>query len=457
MPDFTSLRERYPRFIYDSYQTIIRDDCIEAEFLFQTEGLSRFEVHWTFPVRQRAVELKNNATFEQLVFCLGMVELISYWKPTCSPEVVIKAGYLSPQQIDWWKKLYYQGLGEFFYTNNIKTDLNSFMNISAKGSKAKGYFRTLPEPKGTLIPIGGGKDSAVTLELLKETKSRNLCYIINPRQASLETCRVGGYSDRTLVAHRTLDERMLELNRQGFLNGHTPFSAIVAFSSVITAYINNLRYVALSNESSANEATVKNSDINHQYSKSFEFEVDFNSYEKSYINSGVYYFSLLRPLNELQIASVFSRLDKYHGIFKSCNAGSKADIWCCHCPKCLFVYIILSPFLEQGRLREIFGANLLDDEGLTGIFDKLIGVEEEKPFECVGSRQEINAALCMSIDKIAGSGNPLPRLLRYYKTLGYYESCKDEAEWHLRFFDEENLLPDSFRKVIEKECLPEAF
>ena len=59
MPDFTSLRERYPRFIYDSYQTIIRDDCIEAEFLFQTEGLSRFEVHWTFPVRQRAVELKQ--------------------------------------------------------------------------------------------------------------------------------------------------------------------------------------------------------------------------------------------------------------------------------------------------------------------------------------------------------------------------------------------------------------
>lgn len=457
MPDFTSLRERYPRFIYDSYKTKISDECIEAEFFFQIEGLSAFEVHWTFPVHERAADLKNNATFEQLIFCLGMVELISYWKPTCSPEVVIKAGYLSPQQIDWWKKLYYQGLGEFFYLNNIKTDINSFMNIITKGSKSKGYFRTLPEPKGTLIPIGGGKDSAVTLELLKQTKNENYCYIINPRQATLDTCRAGSYTDRTLAARRTLDERMLELNRQGFLNGHTPFSAIVAFSSVITAYINNLKYVALSNESSANEATVKNSDINHQYSKSFEFEMDFHGYEKSYINSGVYYFSLLRPLNELQIACFFSRLNKYHGVFKSCNAGSKADMWCCQCPKCLFVYIILSPFLEQDRLQKIFGANLLDDRGLAGIFDKLIGAEEEKPFECVGSRQEANAALCMSIDKIESSGNPLPGLLRYYKTLEYYESYKNAADRHLRFFDDKNLLPDSFMKIIKKECLPEAF
>lgn len=451
MSDFTSLRERYPRFIYDRYKIKISSDCAEAKFFFQIEGLSEFEVRWTFPILGSAAGLKNNATFEQLVFSLGMVELISYWKPTCSPEVVVKAGYLSRQQIDWWKKLYYQGLGEFFYVNNIKTDVNSFMNISAKGSKSKGYFKTLPEPKGTLIPIGGGKDSAVTLELLKDSKDDNFCYIINPRQATLATCEAGGYSDRIFTARRSLDERMLELNRRGFLNGHTPFSAIVAFSSVLAAYINNLKYVALSNESSANEATVKDSGINHQYSKSFEFEKDFHDYEKSHINSGVHYFSLLRPLNEMQIASYFAGQSKYHGIFKSCNVGSKEDKWCCKCPKCLFVYIILSPFLEQDRLREIFGSNLLDDEDLVGIFNKLIGVEEEKPFECVGSRQEANAALCMSIGKIEGSGKPLPCLLRYYKNLGNYKSCKDAADMHLRFFDEENLLPDSFMKIIKKE------
>ena len=38
-----------------------------------------------------------------------------------------------------------------------------------------------------------------------------------------------------------------------------------------------------------------------------------------------------------------------HKIFKSCNVGSKSIPWnwCCDCPKCLFVYIILSPFLTK--------------------------------------------------------------------------------------------------------------
>ena len=103
-----------------------------------------------------------------------------------------------------------------------------------------------------------------------------------------------------------------------------------------------LKYVALSNESSANESTVAGSTVNHQYSKSFEFEQDFHKYEKDWLGSGVYYFSMLRPLSEFQIAKYFAGATAYHDIFRSCNAGSKQDIWCGHCPKCLFVFLILT-------------------------------------------------------------------------------------------------------------------
>ena len=186
--------------------------------------------------------------------------------------------------------------------------------------------------KGNLIPIGGGKDSNVTMELLKEFSDVNRPYIINPRGATVESVIVGGYEGMELAVKRTLDKEMLRLNKEGYLNGHTPFSAIVAFSSIITAYVNNLKYVVLSNESSANESTVSGSTVNHQYSKSYEFEYDFNTYEKEFIKSGVYYFSLLRPLSEYQIASYFSRLKKYHGVFRSCNKGSHTNIWCADCP-----------------------------------------------------------------------------------------------------------------------------
>ena len=67
---------------------------------------------------------------------------------------------------------------------------------------------------------------------------------------------------------------MLQLNSEGYINGHTPFSAIVAFSSVLTAALNGQKYITLSNENSANESTVKDSKVNHQYSKSYEFELD---------------------------------------------------------------------------------------------------------------------------------------------------------------------------------------
>ena len=189
----------------------------------------------------------------------------------------------------------------------------------------------------------------------------------------------------------------------------------MAFSSIIAAYLNGLKFIALSNESSANESTVKDSYINHQYSKSYEFEKDFRYYEGTFINSGVYYFSFLRPINELQIAMIFSRFKKYHPIFKSCNVGSKQDIWCCHCSKCLFVYIILAPFLTIEELDGIFNKKLLEDETLLNDFDKLCGIVEEKPFECVGSRDEVNTSINEIINKYEKEGIKLNKLLLHYK------------------------------------------
>ena len=35
---------------------------------------------------------------------------------------------------------------------------------------------------GNLIPVGGGKDSAVSLEVLKDEKKKNTCYVINIKE-----------------------------------------------------------------------------------------------------------------------------------------------------------------------------------------------------------------------------------------------------------------------------------
>ena len=245
---------------------------------------------------------------------------------------------------------------------------------------------------------------------------------------------------------------MLELNKKGFLNGHTPFSALVAFSSIIAARMRGLSYIALSNESSANESTVLGSTVNHQYSKSFKFEQDFHRYEQEYLPGSAYYFSMLRPLSEFQIAKYFATKKQYHSIFRSCNAGSKTDSWCGHCPKCLFVYLILSPFLTRQEVRDIFGRDMLEDVSMKPLLEQLTGVCQEKPFECVGSRDEINTAIVLTIDRLESEKEELPLLLAYYKALGLYDRYKPFGDRYSAYFDEQNLVPQVWEELVREKC-----
>jgi hypothetical protein len=446
---FNELREKHPVFTYESYRITDHKDKLTIQFTFTLGDCITFKPTWEFIKKHTDINYENEKIVNKLAFNLGLVELISYWKCACSPLVRIKAGSIDREQVDWWKLQYFLGLGEFFYTNGIDTNIEDFMKVEVVCPPSKlnaGFFQTDYEKHGCLIPIGGGKDSNVTMELLSDRKSSNLCYMINHKEASERCTAAAGYTDEeVIIANRSLDAEMLRLNREGYLNGHTPFSAIVAFSSVLTAYLFDKEYVVLSNEASANESTVEGTMVNHQYSKSFKFESDFTSYEKKYISSGVFYFSLLRPFSELQIAMYFAQHEKYFDIFRSCNAGSKKDIWCGGCPKCLFVYIILSPFIEPERLSQIFGRDLLSDESLIPTFDKLIGQAPEKPFECVGTVDEANTAVCMTIQQLEAEGKELPKLFQYYKAKGLFHAFgKHRENPYIGYYNEENQVPEEF-------------
>ncbi len=456
--NYEELREKYSEFIYKSYSVDVTKDMINIKFYFEIPGLGKFEPAWSFGDNGLDV---YTPLFSRIVFNLGMAELVSYWKIACPKKVTVKAGALTKEQIEWWKDLYFNGLGEFFYTNKINASYEDFMEIESdflKGVNEEESEEVSERQKAgeynetALIAVGGGKDSVVSMELTKKTGMKANTYIINPRGATINTSAAGGY-EKPVVAKRTLDPLMLELNKQGFLNGHTPFSAIVSFSSIIAAHINGFRYVVLSNESSANESTVKGSSVNHQYSKSFRYEKAFVDYEKTYIKSGVHYFSFLRPLSEYQIAMQFARYPKYHKIFRSCNVGSKEDVWCGHCAKCLFVSVILSPFLKNSEIADIIGNNMLDNPQNIDLFRALIGEVDEKPFECVGSRDEINTALVVAMGNMESEGEKLPKLLEYYKTTELYREYKGKKNNYPKFYDKENLLPPSFEKIMKETVM----
>ena len=162
--------------------------------------------------------------------------------------------------------------------------------------------------------------------------------------------------------------------------------------------------------------------VNHQYSKSYEFEKDFQEYAQEFLSKNIKYYSFLRPLSEYQIAMLFARDKRYHKIFKSCNPGSKQVpwVWCGECAKCLFVFALLSPFLYKEELVDIFQQDLFTKEELLPLFKELLGKGEKKPFDCVGTFEEINYAVTKTIKNL--DKDKLPTLLKYY-----YDNYYDEA------------------------------
>ena len=393
---YNSLREEYDFFRFQRYDYTLEKDSLYVKFYFSLNDEYFFTPSFEI-AKRKFYDFNNlgNNQIDTILFNIGMIELISYWKLACPKKVYITPFKLSEEQIKWWKKLYFNGLGEFFYLNGIKENVDDFMEIICESDISLNKIN-IPLSDATLVPVGGGKDSVVTLELLKN-KLPVIPLIINPRGATNECVKVAGFSDEQVaVIKRTLDPTMLRMNNEGFLNGHTPFSAMLAFYTLLIGFATNSKYIALSNESSANEPTVPDSEINHQYSKSIAFENDFRDYVNKYISSDIEYFSFLRPLNEIQIASLFSRNKDYYKVFKSCNAGSKTDSWCGKCPKCLFTYLIMSPFISQEDLINIFGKDLLNDNDLQPILKQLKGEADVKPFECVGTIEEVNACLNFS-------------------------------------------------------------
>ena len=85
--------------------------------------------------------------------------------------------------------------------------------------------------------------------------------------------------------------------------------------------------------------------------------------------------------------------------------------------------------------------------------DQLVGIEEEKPFECVGSRDEINTALVMTIDRMEAEGKALPLLLEHYRQSGMYERSKAEGDRYSAYYDDENLVPEPFAGLVKRNCV----
>ena len=322
---------------------------------------------------------------------------ISYYKACLPPEIIIHGEPLSQQEAAFWELLYTFGLGEFFYCNG----LDPRGRISFPWQAGERSTIVLPEPvtQRVLLLIGGGKDSAVSYEIIQASGVPVDLFSLGSAPWIKRLAAAFGVPHR--MVRRRLDAKLFALNGAGAYNGHIPISACIAFISVLVALVGGYRSVLASNERTASYGNLvwHGLEINHQWSKGLAFEQAFQQLHQEQFLHAPDYFSLLRPLSELAICGLFARRMRYFSCFTSCNANfqlgdtSQTPRWCGTCPKCLFVYLMLAPHLGESRLRTIFGSNFLANAANLPTLEALAGLRGHKPFECVGTPEEVLAAL----------------------------------------------------------------
>jgi UDP-N-acetylmuramoylalanine--D-glutamate ligase len=288
-----------------------------------------------------------------------------------------------------------EGAREFYYRNNLDPKISpKFPHTKASTTN----YHVAVEDR-SLIGIGGGKDSIVVAELLKQHGFDFTGFHVATRKDSpLIDNIISLIGAGELKIDRQLDPKVFEKHDY---NGHIPISAIYAFLGIFSAALYGYKQVIVGNEHSSNfgNITYKGLEINHQWSKSLEFETLFQDYVKHFITPDITYFSLLRPFYEIRIVKMFAQMGKkYFPYFSSCNRNFKINnsqktLWCGECAKCVFVWTLLSAFLPKKELVAMFGKNLYEDEKLLPMFKNVLGFGQMKPFDCVGTFEEAQTAM----------------------------------------------------------------
>jgi len=369
----------------------------------------------TFPGAPFALDGGRAAAVERALRLLHLVAGVSYYKAAVPEEIGIESYDIDAGTAALLATIYENGLGEFAWRNGLQlrgrirfphaAEGESLLPHAVEGAlSADEGAPALGLRSHALVAIGGGKDSLVSIEALRAAGVEQTVAWIGGSQLIRACAERTGLP--TMAIGRQLAPQLFDYNRQGAWNGHIPVTAVNSAILALAALLHGVDQVVFSNERSASygsrivaEDGSLAAEVNHQWSKGWEFEQAFGDHLQRHVAADLHYYSLLRPLSELAVARQFARSGRYDAHFSSCNRNfhilgeRPVSRWCGVCPKCHFVFLALAPFMSKPRLVGILGRNLLDDPAQADGFDALLEYRNHKPFECVGEGRESRAAM----------------------------------------------------------------
>lgn len=386
------MSKTFTNFVFSGYHFDNDAKTLTLRYAFDDQLQFSETYRFDFPFVTYDLAVLNQA-IQNLFFMAG----VSYYKAYPSEHIRIDHGRLDKSGVAFFSEVYQKGLGEYFYIN--KLDPNTEIPFIANAPDISP--RRTQNNTGTIVGLGGGKDSLLSAELLRG-QPRIATWSLDHREQMEPLVKRVGLPH--LWVERVIDPLLLELNNQDALNGHVPLSAILSCVGTIVCILAGYRDNIVSNEYSTNEPTLSYDgvDINHQYSKSSAYEEAYQQYLAHCFGDNLRYYSFLRPLSEVHIAKLFAEqaFAKYKDVFSSCNRAyvhsSTSMSWCGVCSKCAFVFLALTPFVDRVELEKLWRKNLLLDPTLVTTYENILGISGEKPLDCVGEIKESRTAMLMA-------------------------------------------------------------
>ena len=342
-------------------------------------------------------------TAQRLIRALAIVEAFSYWKAFCSPVIEVALPPADPAETAWWESFWPRAMGEFFYRNGIDFTTPGFLCISAPPGLAPAAEPAAPVPGSPadappLVMFSGGKDSlALTYAIRDNAIQATDFFVYNPTEGQRNFAESLANGGRIIEVRRQVLPELLALNDSGRPNGHTPYSAYLALAALLVGYLRGNRMVLAGNSRSDDEPNVGSylgMPVNHQWTKSHEFEAALGAYRGRWLPEAPLYSSPLRPLLELQIIrSLEPHMDAYLKT-ASCNK-TKGLGWCRKCAKCAWVFLATSGLFGHDLAVSKAGGDLFADADLSALYEAMAGLPGagDKPFECTGTEEEVRSAI----------------------------------------------------------------
>jgi hypothetical protein len=357
-------------------------------------------------------------TLQSLSLMLG----INYWSIFPTNNILIDTFTLTEEQASFWDSLYLNGLSEFFYFEKI--DFHNLIKFPFDKDYIAPLAVSFERPNRSLLLNGAGKDSILSAEILKEKGALFDFFAFQPTPAHQRIENLVGV--KTIAVERKRDWKAEFIKDIFCISGSYPSVSTFTFTAVLLAELIGYDKIIFSNERSADFGNFDylGLHINHQWCKSSEAEKMINNYIQKYITPSISSTSLLRKYSELEIVKQFSKYPKYLNQVTSCNYYFylpsimqkllPKSYWCKRCPKCVFLFASYSAFLSKKDMIDMFGADLYEKKDLVPLFKSILGIEGNKPLDCVGEPEEMILAMHLARNRNEYAGEPAMKIFEEY-------------------------------------------